>query len=155
MWDRQDQHHDRRPELRVGLSFSFSRGRGNYLPQQVTRDQLISTRPVNLREGSLESPMRWKVCTSKTALQTCNQSACTHYPLLMFEIEHPINVCGSGLGALWLCTTALVAAGALARVSNKFPFLCILHCHGGLLFSCWGIRTAGITLTGCVILISS
>ena len=69
-------------------------------PQQATRDQLISTRPVNLREGPLESPMRAIVCTNKIALQTCNQSACAHYPLLMFEIEHPINVgknWGSGL----------------------------------------------------------
>ena len=28
-----------------------------------------------------------------------------------------------GLGALWPCTTALVTAGALARVSNKLPIL--------------------------------
>ena len=128
MWDRQDQHHDRRPELRVGLSFSFSRGRGNYLPQQVTRDQLISTRPVNLREGPLERPASAKVCTNKTALQTCNQSACAHYPLLMFEMEHPINVRGSwGSGLPDFAPLRWLQQGPWLESAINFPsFACCI-----------------------------
>ena len=52
-----------------------------------------------------------------------------------------------GLGALWPCTTALDAAGALARVSNKLPF-CKLHCRGSLLSSRSGIQTSGKTFGG-------
>ena len=52
---------------------------------------------------------------------------------------------GNSLGsALWPCTTPLVAAGALIRVSKKLPFFCVLHCLGSLLSSSSGIRTSGI-----------
>ena len=42
---------------------------------------------------------------------------------------HPINLCNSwGLGLFWPCTTALDAAEALARVSNKLPFFVCVSC---------------------------
>ena len=49
-----------------------------------------------------------------------------------------------GLGALTAPLRWLQQVPWLESPIN-FPFLCLLHCHGGLLFSCWGIRTAGIT----------
>ena len=98
-------------------------GRVIICPQQATRDQLISTRPVNLREGPLESPTRAKVCTNKIALQTCNRSACAHYPLLMFEIEHPINVCGNwGSGLSDFAPLRWLQQGPWLESAINFPF---------------------------------
>ena len=85
-------------------------------------------RPVNLREGSLESPARAKVCTNKIALQTCNQSACAHYPLLMFEIEHPINVHGNwGSGLSDFAPLCWLQQGPWLESAINFPsFACCI-----------------------------
>ena len=85
-------------------------------------------RPVNLREGCLESPARVKVCTNKIALQTCNQSTCTHYPLLMFEIEHPINVRGNwGSGLSDFAPLRWLQQGPWLESAINFPsFVCCI-----------------------------
>ena len=56
----------------LDLSFGFPRNGKIPHPQQVTWSQPINVRPVR-NKGRAEKPE--KVCTNKTALQTCNQSA--------------------------------------------------------------------------------
>ena len=117
------------PWTKSRLKFQFlPEGRVIICPQQAPRDQLVSTRPVNLWEGSLESPARAKVCTNKIALQTCNQSACAHYPLLMFEIQHPINVHGNwGSGLPDFAPLRWLQRGPWLESAINFPaFACCI-----------------------------
>ena len=106
-------------------------------PKREQRESGKACKPLSLNKSPRNFVPIELLCKHVTnQLKPATNCLCSPYKFM-----HQLGL----VGFFWPGTTALVAAEALARVSNKLPFFCELHCLGSLLSFRLGIRTSGIT----------